>query len=143
MNNQKLLQLKLPGAFLLSLMLALPVFAQDEAEGEAPPPKQVLIKNVNIFDGFDDRLQDGMDVLVEENFIKEVGKSISAPGAEVIDGGGRTMTPGQKNALKTSLYTKNFLKNRDCLNISLLHKQEKVLITYLTSSWSEQMTVTS
>ncbi len=68
MNNQKLLQLKMSGAFLLSLMLALPVFAQDEAEGEAPSPNQVLIKNVNIFDGFDDRLQDGMDVLVEENF---------------------------------------------------------------------------
>jgi imidazolonepropionase-like amidohydrolase len=94
MNYQKLLKLKLAGVFLLSMFLALPVFAQDEAAEEAPPPKQILIKNVNIFDGFRDRLQEGMDVLVEENFIKEVGKSITAPGAEVIDGGGRTMTPG-------------------------------------------------
>jgi imidazolonepropionase-like amidohydrolase len=35
-----------------------------------------------------------MSVLVEANYIKEVGKSINAPGAFVVDGGGRTMTPG-------------------------------------------------
>jgi imidazolonepropionase-like amidohydrolase len=53
-----------------------------------------LITNVNIFDGFSDKLANGMNVLIEDNHIVEVGKSISAPGATVIDGGGRTMTPG-------------------------------------------------
>jgi imidazolonepropionase-like amidohydrolase len=57
-------------------------------------PKLTLITNVNIFDGFSDKLANGMSVLIEDNHIKEVGKSIKASGATVIDGGGRTMTPG-------------------------------------------------
>ncbi len=62
---------------------------------EEKPPVQVLFTNVNIFDGFSDQLQKGMSVLVEDNHIKEVGKGLKA-GAEaiIIDGGGRTMTPG-------------------------------------------------
>ena len=56
---------------------------------------QILFTNVNIFDGFSPELQNGMSVLVENNFIKEVGKSIKKPeGAFVVDGKGRTMTPG-------------------------------------------------
>jgi imidazolonepropionase-like amidohydrolase len=53
-----------------------------------------LITNVNIFDGFSEKLANGMSVLIEDNQIIEVGKSISAPNATLIDGGGRTMTPG-------------------------------------------------
>ena len=63
-------------------------------EAEEKEPTQVLITNVNIFDGFSDQLQNNMSVLVEANYIKEVGKSITAPGAYMVDGGGRTMTPG-------------------------------------------------
>ena len=63
-------------------------FAEDEK------PHQVIFTNVNIFDGFADSLQNGMSVLVEGNFIKEVAKSITAPDAIVVDGEGRTMTPG-------------------------------------------------
>jgi imidazolonepropionase-like amidohydrolase len=73
---------------LLVLIAPLAAYAQDEA------PSQILITNVNIFDGFSDKLANGMNVLIEDNHIVEVGKSISAPGATVIDGGGRTMTPG-------------------------------------------------
>ncbi len=58
-------------------------------------PAQILITNVNIFDGFIDKLATGMSVLVEGNHIKKVGKGLKAgDGAKVIDGGGRTMTPG-------------------------------------------------
>jgi imidazolonepropionase-like amidohydrolase len=57
-------------------------------------PSQTLITNVNVFDGFSDKLAKGMSVLIEDNHIVEVGKSVSAPDATVIDGGGRTMTPG-------------------------------------------------
>ncbi|UCH46563.1 MAG: amidohydrolase family protein [Betaproteobacteria bacterium] len=64
------------------------------ADQHEKKPVQVLFKNVNIFDGFSDKLQMNMSVLVEANYIKEVGKSIDAPGAFVVDGGGRTMTPG-------------------------------------------------
>jgi imidazolonepropionase-like amidohydrolase len=65
-----------------------------KAATEEKKPVQILFKNVNIFDGFSDKLAKGMSVLVEGNFIKEVGTSIDAPGAYVVDGGGRTMTPG-------------------------------------------------
>jgi imidazolonepropionase-like amidohydrolase len=58
-------------------------------------PKQVLFTNVNVFDGHADELAMGMNVLVENNLIKQVSEeSISAPGATVIDGGGRTLLPG-------------------------------------------------
>ena len=69
------------------LMFGGPVFAQNET------PKQTLFTNVNIFDGVTNRLSSG-SVLVEGNMIRQVGGDISAPGAEVIDGGGRTLMPG-------------------------------------------------
>lgn len=64
-------------------------FAQDDA------PNQTLFTNVNVFDGHAEELAMGMNVLVEDNLIKEISEeSISAPGAMVIDGGGRTLLPG-------------------------------------------------
>ena len=89
--------------FAVSIM-AVP-YMQDFAEAAGGPPAaatpeedkkpiQVLFTNVNIFDGFSDKLQNNMSVLVEANYIKEVGKKIDAPDAYVVDGGGRTMTPG-------------------------------------------------
>lgn len=57
-------------------------------------PQQILFKNVNVFDGFSDKLKKNMSVLVEGNVIKQVETSIEAPGAFVVDAGGRTMTPG-------------------------------------------------
>ena len=64
------------------------------AEADEKKPIQILITNVNIFDGFSDKLQEGMSVLVEGNHIKQVGAPIEAPDAYTVDGGGRTMTPG-------------------------------------------------
>ena len=55
----------------------------------------ILFTNVNVFDGFSEKLQVKTRVLVENNFIKEVGENITAPeGAYVVDAEGRTMTPG-------------------------------------------------
>ena len=68
--------------------------AESAEAAEEKKPVQILFTNVNIFDGFSDKLSTGMSVLVEDNYIKEVGKSIKAPGAYVVDGEGRTMTPG-------------------------------------------------
>ena len=81
---------------LVSLALAVAILglpfvamAQDEA------PEQTLFTNVNIFDGFGPELQMGMNVLVVGNAITQVSaEPIDAPGATVIDGAGRTMTPG-------------------------------------------------
>jgi imidazolonepropionase-like amidohydrolase len=72
--------------------LILASMAQAKADDKKPP--QILFKNVNIFDSFSDKLENNMSVLVEANQIKAVGKSIVAPNATVVDGGGRTMTPG-------------------------------------------------
>jgi imidazolonepropionase-like amidohydrolase len=76
--------------------LAATAAAQESATAasEEKQPIQILFKNVNVFDGFSDQLQEGMSVLVEANYIKQVGKDIEAPDAIVVDGGGRTMTPG-------------------------------------------------
>ncbi len=58
-------------------------------------PKQTLFTNVNVFDGFSDELAMDMNVLIEGNHIVQVSaESISAAGATVIDGGGRTLMPG-------------------------------------------------
>ena len=65
------------------------------AEKASDPPKQVLIKNVNIFDGKNEKLNMGQDVLIEINLIKKIGKGLKANSkATVIDGGGRVLTPG-------------------------------------------------
>lgn len=56
--------------------------------------QSILITNANVFDGVSEKLQVGIDVLVEGNIIKEIGKNLNAPKAEVIDAGGATLSPG-------------------------------------------------
>ena len=76
----------------LVALLAAPLAAT--AADEEKPLAQILITNVNVWDGTSDGLEKA-DVLVEGNLIKQVGAGIRAPaGAEVIDGGGRTLIPG-------------------------------------------------
>lgn len=65
-------------------------FAADTAK-----PKQTLFKNVNVFDGKNEALKMGVNVLVENNIITAVGKDVKAgTTASVIDGSGKTMIPG-------------------------------------------------
>jgi len=65
-------------------------FAADKA-----PAAKTLFTNVNVFDGKNEKLINKANVLVEGNLIKQVStKPISADGATVIDGGGRTLMPG-------------------------------------------------
>ena len=82
--------LKLVWALFASAVLCMPLVASAQ-----DAPKQVLFTNVNVFDGHADELAMNMSVLVENNLIKQVSEEpISAPGAAVIDGGGRTLLPG-------------------------------------------------
>ena len=77
--------LALTAALVLSVN---PAFAQDA-------PSQILFANVNVFDGMSEQLIENAKVLVEENLIKSVSsQAIDVNGAEVIDGGGRTLMPG-------------------------------------------------
>ncbi len=60
---------------------------------DAPPP--VLFTNVDVFDGFGPDLIKGANVLVEGNVITQVSTDpITVEGAFVVDGTGKTMTPG-------------------------------------------------
>lgn len=61
-------------------------FSQDQS--------QVIIKNVNIFDGVNEKLQMGTDILIEGKLIKKIGKNLSSKAATVIDGEGKTLIPG-------------------------------------------------
>ena len=72
------------------MALAFSSLARAQDEG----PSQTLFTNVHIFDGVDDERMAG-NVLVEGNLIKQVSaEAINAPGATVVDGGGRTLMPG-------------------------------------------------
>ena len=74
-------------AVLLMWTLPADVMAQEEV--------QVLITNVNVFNGKTDRLIMGQDVLIENNLIAAIGNNVQARNdAIVIDGGGRTLMPG-------------------------------------------------
>lgn len=62
---------------------------------EANPAPSVLITSAKIFDGRNEKLADGMSVLVESNKITKIAKSIPAPaGAMVIDAKGKVLMPG-------------------------------------------------
>jgi len=83
-------KLALPVAFIVPLvMITGAVFAAEEKA-----PVQVLITNVDVWDGTSDKLSLKTDVLIEGNKIKKVGKGLKADGANVIDGQGYTVTPG-------------------------------------------------
>ncbi len=72
----------------LAITFSSSVLAQDEA------PTQTLFTNVQIFDGVSEERLAG-NVLVEGNLIKQISvEPISASGATIIDGGGRTLMPG-------------------------------------------------
>ena len=76
---------------LLSLSLLFPVIVPAADEG----PSQVLFQNVGIFNGTDEQLITGKDVLVEGNLIKSVGSGLAvAANVQVIDGQGLTLMPG-------------------------------------------------
>ncbi|TDC78548.1 amidohydrolase family protein [Actinomadura sp. 7K507] len=62
-------------------------------------PRKIVIHNVRIFDGIDDRLRAG-HVVTEDSKIKEVaaGEPPAARDATVIDGGGLTLIPGLSDA---------------------------------------------
>jgi len=85
---------KFTGSTITLLVLAGFMLVGSALAAEKEAPVQVLITNVDVWDGTSDKLMLKTDVLVEGNKIKEVGKGIKAKGANVIDGKGFTVTPG-------------------------------------------------
>ena len=81
--------------FLLQIILSAAIFSSTVFAQDDEQPSRVMFTNVNIFDGTSDSLDMNTNVLVEGNLVKSIGPSITLPeGALVIDGKGRTMTPG-------------------------------------------------
>ena len=55
----------------------------------------LLFRNGRVFDGLGDECVDGLEVLIEDQRIKEVSDSpIAASAAQVVDLRGRTLMPG-------------------------------------------------
>ena len=85
---------------LLGMLSSMPAMAADKA-----PVAKTLFTNVNVFDGKNEKLINMANVLVEGNLIKQVStKLISAEGATVIDGKGRTLMPGLTDAHWHSMF---------------------------------------
>lgn len=63
------------------------------AQEDTEKPTQVLITNVSVWDGRSDAAVPA-DILIEDNLVKAVGKSLKAEGATTIDGDGGTVIPG-------------------------------------------------
>lgn len=61
---------------------------------ESPKAKTVLIKNATIWTNEAEGILQNADVLIADGKIKQVGKNISANGADVIDGTGKHLTSG-------------------------------------------------
>ncbi|MGH8187944.1 MAG: amidohydrolase family protein, partial [Steroidobacteraceae bacterium] len=73
------------------------------------PLSGVLITNARIFDGKSTQLTGPMSVLVEGNKITKIAASITAPsGANVIDAGGRTLSPGFVDAHANIMWQLSF-----------------------------------
>jgi len=62
----------------------------------AQAPAEILFRNVRVFDGKSDQLTAPTSVLVRGNLIASVGPAVAAtaPGASIVEGGGRTLMPG-------------------------------------------------
>ena len=79
---------------IIFIVLASFLLAGTAMAKEKKGPNQILITNVNIWDGTSDTVKKGFDVLVEGNLIKRVGGKIKASKAHVVDGKGGTVIPG-------------------------------------------------
>ena len=111
--------------FIITLFIAVHFVAGPGASyAQDSEQKSVLFQNVNIFDGKNENLTEGMNVLVKNNKIYEIAKSIPAPSnTTVIDASGRTLMPGLIDAHWHAMYSMipiNILLNSDIGYINLV-----------------------
>ena len=90
--------------------------AATSAAGDSPD--RTLFTNVHVFNGMDGKRLENANVLVEGNLIKAVSTdAIGVPGAEIIDGGGRTLMPGLIDShVHFSAYTPIAIQGRQNVN---------------------------
>ncbi|MEO7922537.1 MAG: amidohydrolase family protein [Chitinophagaceae bacterium] len=63
-------------------------------EGDAPKQETILIKNATVWTSEKEGVLPNTDVLIKNGKIAAVGKNLSDPGARIIDGTGKHVTPG-------------------------------------------------
>jgi imidazolonepropionase-like amidohydrolase len=78
-------------AMALAIVFAAPAAAQAVDTATVP---ETLFRNVRVFDGTSAQLSGPTNVVVRGNTIASIGADTGAPGARIIDGGGRTLMPG-------------------------------------------------
>ena len=110
------------------------------ANAQTETPDQTLITNVQIFDGVNDGLTAG-NVLVEGNLIKQVSaETIDAPGANVIDGGGRTLMPGLIDMHSHLSIMEGMLEGRDAFDqMAMGAMTGSVMRSYLDQGFTSTM----
>lgn len=101
MNSRAMLTRVRHGLGALALAVVCPAMADGPAPAAPPvtaPATGLLIDNVRVFNGTDERLSPPSHVLVVGNRVRTISTSPIAPPANValtrIDGGGRTLMPG-------------------------------------------------
>jgi len=117
-----------------AVMFAAPAFAQ-----QSVPKSQTLFTNVQVFDGVSDKRIMNVNVLVEGNLIKKLSTAkIDAPGAAVINGGGRTLMPGLIDAHWHTMFnfwpmSKILAANFGYLNIAAANASRDTLLRGFTT----------
>lgn len=77
-----------------TMLALLAATATTAAGAQTLPAAETLFRNVRVFSGTGTSLSAPTNVLVRGNVIAAIGNAAAAPGATVIDGGGRTLMPG-------------------------------------------------
>jgi len=98
-----------------------------KTDTQTPPPKQVLIEDVRVFDGVKDALSAPTKVLVENNLIVKISPDATArKDATVIDGKGQTLIPGLINTHVHMTYTlgPTKLKDTELMYVGFMAAQE-------------------
>ena len=80
-----------------------------------------IITNVDVYDGFDTFTED-TDVMIQGNHIIEVGSNLRRRGATIIDGGGRTLTPGLID-MHTAVFSEGDCRQSGCALDLSVHAQ--------------------
>ncbi|MEW6996164.1 amidohydrolase family protein [Colwelliaceae bacterium BS250] len=106
--------------------------ANESIEAKAIP--KTIFKNVNVFNGTENKLITGCNVVVEKNVIKQAcAKSFSsAEGDTVIDGKGRTLMPGLIDA-HVHLNLQNLANPAGIDGVSLMTWEEVGALAYAAS----------
>lgn len=121
------------------LVVSLLAWIQPVAAQQQAVSNRVLIGNARIFDGENDRLLEGMSVLVEGNTIRSIARTISTPpDTTVIDAGGRVLMPGLIDVHWHTMFnfwpiSKVMSVNFGALNIAAAKHAEEQLLRGFTS----------